>query len=503
MSLSTRLSVFFLAALAVVLLGFSGTLFGLSRTYLTRQMDERLEKALDTLEASVDVETGGLEWEPEDRRLTIGLDAGIDEVRWAVQDDAGRPVDVSQNAEGSGFPPRAAGGVLPARSGDRTVLGTASGWRLGRRHLRLDELLKLGKGHAEDDGPDDDDEFSEIVLTVGLSPEPINASLSHLGLALAVVSSVLWLLCAVLGRWLCRRALVPIVRMAEAAREMDVNDGGGLPNPGTGDELEELGNAFNGLLTRLHETIERQQRFTGDASHQLRTPLAGLLSLIEVIRRRPRGAQEYEEVLDQVHREADHLRQIVESLLFLARSESESVAPEGENINLSAWLPEQIARWSSHPRAEDLQVQAPHAPVWVRAHPPLLAQALGNLLDNALKYGDPGTPVSVSCHQEPSHAVLSVSDQGCGLSREEIPSIFEPFYRSPEARRLGRSGVGLGLSVVKRIVTASGGSIEIDSAPGLGTRFVLRFPTPEVSRTRQPGGLPGNHAAELSGVRSS
>lgn len=477
MKLSTRLSLFFLVVLAVVLLGFSATLYVLGRSFLAQQLDEHLEKALDTLEASVDVETDGLEWEPQDRRLTLGVDPGIEHVRWVIQDGNGVIVDQSPNNPRGEFPPPGAREVLPPALGDATTKGDLPGWRLARRYLRLTDLLRMGKGHADDDDPEDDVDYTDLVLTVGLSPAPIEASIRRLSIALGGVSLALWLLCASLSRRLCRQALAPVTRMVAAANQMTATDElAVLPSPGTRDELEELSRAFNALLARRHEALERQRRFTGDASHQLRTPLAGLLSLIEVVRRRPRPAEEYEQTLDQAHREATRLRQIVESLLFLARAESEAVLPEGEPVNLSSWLPDQLERWADHPRTADIRCTPPGSSIWVSVHPPLLAQALENLVDNALKYSEPGTPVTIACRRKSGQVLLTVEDQGCGLSSTEIASAFEPFYRSPQARRLARQGVGLGLSVVQRIVTASGGSITVESTPGKGSRFVLRFP---------------------------
>lgn len=493
MSLSTRLSLFFLTALAAVLVGFSATLYLLGDSYLSSQLDERLEKALDTLEAAVDVETDGLEWEPEDRRMTLGVEPGIEHVRWAVQEAGGRLVDRSINVQNGEFPPEAGPEVLPEMSNDETSIGNVPGWRLARRHLRLQELLLLGRGHPgrgrhPEDDEIDDDEYAELVLTVGLSPAPVEANLARLALALAGVSTTLWLLCAALGHWMCRRALAPITRMATAARRMTTADGGGrLPGPRTGDELEDLSLAFNELLSRQQDALERQRRFTGDASHQLRTPLAGLLSLVEVTRRRRRPVEEYEQTLDQVHHEAIRLRRIVEALLFLARAESEAILPEGEPVDLAVWIPDQLPRWSDHPRRADIRAEVPNHSVWARAHPSLLAQLLENLIENALKYSEAGTPITVGCRREPGGSVLSVEDQGVGMTPEELACVFEPFYRAPKARQLGRTGVGLGLSVVHRIVNALGGTIDVQSVPGRGSRFVLRVPEavspdPEPSR---------------------
>ncbi|MEO6810694.1 MAG: HAMP domain-containing sensor histidine kinase [Isosphaeraceae bacterium] len=495
MSLSTRLSLFFLTALAAVLLGFSATLYMLGDSYLSRQLDERLEKALDTLAAAIDVETEGLEWEPEDRRLTLGVDPGIEYVRWAVQEGDGGLVDRSMNVQNGEFPPEVGLATLPEVPNDETSIGNVPGWRLARRHLRLQELLLLGKGHPEDDEVEDDIEHEELVLTVGLSPAPVEASLARLALALAGVSTALWLLCAALGHWMCRRALAPMTRMATAARQMTTADGGGrLPSPGTGDELEDLSRAFNELLSRQQDALERQQRFTGDASHQLRTPLAGLLSLVEVTRRRRRPVEEYEHTLDQVHREAIRLRQIVEALLFLARAEAEATLPESEPVDLATWLLEQLPHWSDHPRRADIQAEVPNHSVWVRVQPSLLAQLLENLIENALKYSEAGTPITVGCRREPGRSVLTVEDQGIGMTPEELASVFEPFYRAPAAHRLGRAGVGLGLSVVHRIVNALGGSIDVQSTPGRGSRFVLRVPE-AVSADPEPSPFPFRQAS--------
>src|SRR5262245_42378862 len=135
MSLATRLSVFFLAALALVLAGFSGTLYLLAWTYLDRQLDERLERVLDPLEAAVDIETGGLEWEPSDRRLLLGVGNGPEEVRWAVGDGTGEPVDRSANAGRDGFPAHWSPGAWPADPPDGTAFGGSTAWRLAGRRL--------------------------------------------------------------------------------------------------------------------------------------------------------------------------------------------------------------------------------------------------------------------------------------------------------------------------------------------------------------------------------
>jgi signal transduction histidine kinase len=317
-----------------------------------------------------------------------------------------------------------------------------------------------------------------LVLTAGLSLEPLEDASRGLLRVLAVVSGAVWLVAAALGRGFCRRALGPVARMAEAARGMGAAElERTLPDLNTGDELQDLSEAFNGLLARLREAFERQQRFTGDASHQLRTPLAAMLGQVDVALRRERTADDYRRTLTSVRDQAEHMGRIVEALLFLARADVEAELPGLEEIDLAHWVDDHLRNRTPHPRVGDLLVvDATADPLRVRVHPPLLAQLFDNVLDNACKYSAPGTPIAVRIAREPSGAVLSVEDRGTGIAEEDLPRIFEPFYRSSRARREGRTGVGLGLAVAQRIAQAFGGSLSAKSVVGDGSRFTLILP---------------------------
>jgi signal transduction histidine kinase len=248
-----------------------------------------------------------------------------------------------------------------------------------------------------------------------------------------------------------------------------------LPPVSTGDELEELSQAFNALLGRVHETYERQRRFTAEASHQLRTPLTALLGHVEVALRRDRDADEYRRVLGTVHRQADRLRRVVESLLFLARADADAGLPDRERVDLGAWLPEFVCTaWSGHPRASDIRVDA--SPGWADVHPVLLGELTNVLVDNACKYSPPGTPITARVELCEGVVELSVADAGVGIREEDVSRLFEPFVRSAEARERGVEGLGLGLSVAKRIAEAHGGTLGVTSTVCGGSQFTLRLP---------------------------
>jgi signal transduction histidine kinase len=312
----------------------------------------------------------------------------------------------------------------------------------------------------------------------------VEAEIRWLAAILPLMSLGLWLLAAAIGRRFARRALAPLALMAESARSMPFDDGR-LPSPGTRDELEDFARGFNGLLDRLHVALGRQRQFTGQASHQLRTPLAALIAAIEVARRRPRTAEEHERILDRLHDDAARLWRVVEALLFLARADAEAALPDLEHLDLAAWAVDHLRARSGHERAADLHFEAGDGgPPWTRAHRPLLGQLLDNLLENACKYSEPGTPIVARAWSEPGAVALAVEDRGCGIPAGDLPRIFEPFYRSESARRLGRAGVGLGLAVARRIAEAHGGTIAAESEPCRGSRFVVRLPqapAPEVA----------------------
>jgi heavy metal sensor kinase len=465
-SLSARLSAFFLSALAVVLVGFAVALCLLTRWQGRQQSEERLHAALDTLTAAVEFERDGLEWDSQQRRLNLG---GGEPVRWTIHDDRGRLVDHSPDLAEDNPLRRAA----PAEADDPGLQTADLGgepWLLRQRRLRATSEVAGGS----------EKKYAALLLTAAVPLGPARARLRTLAATLALLAAGLWLLALLGCRRLCRRALRPVTRMADAAAAMKAADRDQrLPVPASGDELEALGRAFNGLLDRLQEAYERQRRFTGDASHQLRTPLAALLGQVEVCLRQPRPPEEYRQVLERVRRQGEHLRRLVEMLLYLARADAEARLDDLTVLDLATWLPEHLESWSAHPRWPDVRVVSAGQSFRVRVQPPLLGQLLDNLLDNACKYSPPGSPVVVRLTGETDRMVLAVEDRGCGLAADDLAHVFEPFYRSAEARRLGRPGVGLGLAVARRIATLFGGELHARSRPGEGSTFELTLPWQE------------------------
>jgi signal transduction histidine kinase len=443
-----------LATLAVVLVGFSTALYFLARGHLYQQSEERLEATLNTLVAAVEIGPSGVEWEPAERHLSLGPTALGDQVVWLVSDDQDQIVDGSKQPGAEAFLTEASGTLRPSQLAAKRSDWQGERWLCSQRCIQ--PTISPATPPSQHAHQDEGRRYPALSITVGISLEPVRATLRQLAAVLLGLAMGIWLLALFVGRLVCRRALLPLTRMAVAAREMNADDRANrLPTSATGDELEELSRAFNNLLDRLQESFQWQQRFTGDASHQLRTPLAAMLGQMEVALRRERPAQEYQRILTTVHQKAGHLRRIVEALLFLARADREARLPEVERINLSDWLTGHLQTWSEHARSKDIRLECDRAGGnYVAVQPVLLGELVNILIDNACKFSPPGTPIKVRLRQEQSHICLEVEDQGCGISETDLPHVFTPFFRSADSRQRGVEGAGLGLSIAKRLAKA-------------------------------------------------
>lgn len=469
MTMTRRLTMFFITTLTAVLAVFSVALYLLAERHLTNQLDDQLGAATRTLASAAEVESDGVEWEPASRPLTLAIGPFGDQLYWEVTTQGGQVIDHSPQPGVEEILAKASAGFQSGHLNPRRFDHAERAWQVARVRLTREFLPTAAFRPGR---------HRELILTVAVPLDPIHGTLRVLaatlgGLALTVLGMAL-----VAARYVCRRGLAPVVRMAEAARLMGTTDlTERLPAPNTADELDDLWRAFNGLLDRLGEAFERERRFAGEASHQLRTPLAAVIGQLEVALRRERDPEEYRRVLGSVLTQADRLRRVVEGLLFLARSDSDAAIPNLERVDLVEWIPTRFVSWGEHARGVDLvfeneQVGSVHSAI----HPDLFGELLDALLDNAMKYSEPGTPVTIRTGREPKRVWVEVADRGCGVTADELSQLFRPFFCSEAARKRGVSGSGLGLAVTARIATAMGGSIRVESEPGRGSQFRVHLP---------------------------
>jgi signal transduction histidine kinase len=477
MTLVNRVSAFFLAALAIALACYSAVFYLLMRNYLYEQFDEELHSALHVLSASVEVEADDAKWHPAEHGIDL-KQLTLSEIFWIVCDERNQVIDRSPRITRSD--PTYAPIVRYAQQAHSNVdypveLGE---WRILQKEMAAPRPKPLAQREPH--------EFASVRVTVARSRADLILAMRRLAVLVCALPALVWLVAAAVGRWFVRQALYPVRDMADSARSMTQADFElRLPVNRSQDELADLGRAFNNLLDQLQSAFDRQRRFTGDAAHQLRNPLAVLQGQLDVARRRRRSTDEYERTLDILIAQTAELRQIVESLLFLARSEGDSAFVDTDLVAMDEWLPQYAARFEGHPRRSDLSVQSdPEADVLIS--PPLLAQLLDNLLSNAFKYSKPGSLVELSAKRKNDRVTLSVIDHGMGVLPQDRETIFEPFFRSEEARRGGYPGTGLGLSVAARIADVLHAELQCEGTPGGGSSFTVSLPA--VPAVEHPSG---------------
>jgi two-component system, OmpR family, heavy metal sensor histidine kinase CusS len=241
-------------------------------------------------------------------------------------------------------------------------------------------------------------------------------------------------------------------------------------------ELRELGDTFNGMLDRLEQSFRYVSQFSDDVAHELRTPINNLRGEIEVALSKSRTGEEYRGVLESCLEECARLSRLIRTLLFLARSDTSGEALQREKVDVSQEL-RKVETYYEAAAAEagiDLNVSTVEG-TYAELDRTLFQQAIGNLVSNAIAHTSAGGRVSLCATGDRNRLTVSVSDTGCGIAPEHLPHVFERFYRVDRSRAGSAQNVGLGLAVVKSIVTRHGGSVEIQSEVGRGTevRFVL------------------------------
>ncbi|HEX2202962.1 MAG TPA: ATP-binding protein [Longimicrobium sp.] len=297
---------------------------------------------------------------------------------------------------------------------------------------------------------------------------------------------------ALVGRTVADRILAPLDRLVGATREIGI---AGLSRrvdePAHPAELRELGQAFNGMLSRLERAVETLRSFTADASHELRTPLTAIRGTAEVALARPRSADELRETLGEVLEETGSMLHLVEDLLTLARGD-QAVAPAMEPVDLGTVLRDvqDVGEALAMGKPVEVRLDAPEH-LEVTGAPSPLRRLFLNLVSNAVKFTDVGAvtiaaralepadaapaPVNGNGHASRGWVEVTVADTGCGIAPEALPRVFDRFYRADAARERS-GGTGLGLAIAKMIADQHGATLTAQSTPGAGSTFTVRLP---------------------------
>ena len=275
-----------------------------------------------------------------------------------------------------------------------------------------------------------------------------------------------------------KRVLAPIrdiTSMAETLSESNLSNR--INIAGTKNELKDLAAVINRMLDRIERSYNSQKQFVSDASHELRTPIAVIRGYTDMLKRWGKDDPEVlEEGIMAISQETEGMKDLVESLLFLARHDKKTLMMEVSSFNASELVQEVLK--------EETMVHSEHhfhldcsGEILIKADRNMIKQVLRILCDNAVKYSEAETGIYLSCSREAdSSCVLSVRDEGQGIQAEDLPKIFDRFYRSDKARKSETGGHGLGLSIARIIVVAHEGKLRVRSKPGAGTLFSVVLP---------------------------
>jgi len=243
----------------------------------------------------------------------------------------------------------------------------------------------------------------------------------------------------------------------------------------TQEELKGLARAINGMLDRISESYKAQVRFVSDASHELRTPISVIQGYANLLDRWGKHDEKtLQESITAIKEEAANMKELVEQLLFLARGDNNTIILNIEDFSLSELSEEVVSEMQMIDGTHSYHLKLSEAAV--SADRALIKQALRILVDNAIKYTPSGGNITLATAQEGEYSRVSVQDDGIGISPEDVPRIFDRFYRTDESRARATGGAGLGLSIARWITLRHGGHVEVLSREGIGTRITLVLP---------------------------
>jgi signal transduction histidine kinase len=506
-SLRTRLTLWYGALLALTLLAFSGILSFTLQQSLSRAVDERLSIRAEQLQREVGSNSNivGNLLQPEDvapGQLQSTLEAFV---------APGTYVQLL-NRRGAvvAAPPNLAGGELPVPPASRQAIA--------EDHTSLENVV-VGSGNANvrlltvplhsQDG--------EVVgaVQVGESLSPLSNTMAAMRGLLLVSGLVALLLAVVIGWLLTGAALSPVARITATARHIaETGDYSQRlhvkpPRLGHGDELFFLAATFNAMIARLEQMLDAQRRLLADTSHELRNPVTIIRGNLALLKRERVPDEVKREAVLEADDEAARMGRLVSDLLLLARADAgESPPLQFEPVDLVEVASEVVdqARPRAGQRAVSLHTQEPS--LLVMGDRDRLKQLVANLVENAVRYTPANGQIDLRVQRELQHptgparsrpapmALLSVTDTGIGIASDDLPHVFERFYRADKARSRAGGGSGLGLAIALYIAQAHAGSIDASSAgPNQGSTFRVRLPllasTPVVEPTEfadQPAG---------------
>jgi signal transduction histidine kinase len=322
----------------------------------------------------------------------------------------------------------------------------------------------------------DDNKIIGHVI-VAMSLDDATMILTNLKNILLIAFPLILVVLFLIARLIAGRSIKPVTSIIETSSTITRDNlSSRIQLPNNKDELYTLSETINNLLDRIENAIKREKQFTSDASHELRTPLAVIKGTMEVLIRKPREKQEYEEKINFCIREVDRLNNLVDQLLLLARFENQKQNIRNEQVYLNSLLLDTIARFSDKIKGKELHIKTNfNDDFYIKSDTYLVSIILSNILSNAIKYSNKNGQIDIKLKKDKETVYCSVTDNGIGIVAEDLEKIFNSFYRSDVSNHPEIKGTGLGLSIVKRLCDLLSIELSVTSEKSKGTSINLRI----------------------------
>ena len=460
-TLRLRIAVWYALLLVIAMIAFGIAVNFRLAAILRAQADAHVNATVQDIARSVAPEPGTFSLTP-DALLTLENPDNLE--RWAsitmfIEIDNVRGYPLAKSSNMGSITSFGATGITPSET--ETLREVSAG---GRTFLVQSALL-------EDAG-------SAVIVQAGEPLDSLNQAFHAAQTSLALIIIIAAAAVAILSFVLASEVTTPLNQLAEAMRETGPEKlHRRLQWRGRRDEVGGLARAFDDLLARLEEAFARERRFISDASHELKTPLTSIHANAQMLARwGDKDAEIRKESLETIIGETASLASMVNGMLTLAKADSGDALPK-EPVALSHAAREAVnaTQGRAAEKGLDLQLVTPADSPIVNGDPALIRQLITNLVDNAIKFTPQGN-VTVSISQDGGSAIAEVADTGPGIDEDELPMIFDRFYRADKSRSRTVPGTGLGLAIVRSIARVHGASVQALPRPGGGTILRVSFP---------------------------
>ncbi len=475
-SIRAKLTLWYIGSLSALILVFGVIAFFSLKRILIKTVDTTLYNGGKTIEFSLSEDTE--EHEQEDELFEDDDESVVDEINEEIEElffTSVVYVQLTEFPEDFGTTPLEI--VKTAAFEKHSFPLSKEAYQAVENNSYLAETIKgifpfplrvmTFRVHVQDARP--------YILQLGMSLQDVQTTLRNLLSVFSFLFPVVFIVISLLGSVFMKKAFSPVKKMVAVTRSITAEDLSLRLDPiHSQDEIGELADTLNGMIARLEQSFKQITQFSGDVSHELKTPLTVVKGEIEVALRKIRTAEDYQNVLKSGLEEIEKLQKIIGNLLLLARMDSQRDAIAFTTLALDEVLfevHEEIYLFAEKKKMSLILTEVEQ--VKVRGNRGLLKRLVYNLIANAIQYTAPGGEIRLSLQKEAAQVVCTISDTGIGIPEEALPFVFDRFYRVDPSRSHKTGGSGLGLAIVQKIVEVHEGQISVRSTVEQGTAFLV------------------------------